>query len=326
MMKRKRLALAVAGGAVMLTALTGCSKEYVDDTMVALQYSGGIGEGGKFKDCLTSGNAIRTDDAIYRYPTTQRQDDFNTDRYKANDPDAADNKDITATTKDGVVVYIRGNQNFGLVTDCKTIQKFHEQIGKTRKAYFNEDGTYNGGWITTMNYYITPAVIARWRDAISQHDIKELWPSTGLYTDLTEEVNGDPSQTDSMQYDVDTRTEGNTQFYDRLTFTLTQIDVGEEYKDQYNQRQQAQTAADTAQLNKTAQIAQAQADKAVRVAQAEADAAEKHEQIIAYQGPGMSFADAVRAYNEAQAIAAGINPFQPGGTPLIQSGPQSGGN
>jgi regulator of protease activity HflC (stomatin/prohibitin superfamily) len=311
---KKRLAVAAVGLAVFSTALTGCSKQYIDSSMMGLRYAGGIGEGGKFKECLKTGKADYSDDTLYLYPTTQRQDDFNTDRYEPNDPNAADNKDITVTTKDGVQVSIRGNQNFGLNTDCDTIKAFHEQIGKTRKAYFNEDGSYNKGWITTMNYYITPATVEQWRDVISEHNVDELWPSTALYSDLVDTVNS------QMQAAVDKRTEGDESYYDRLTFTISSITPTEDYQQQYLQRQQAQTAAETAKLNKDAQVAQAEADKAVRVAQAEAAAAEKHEQIIAYQGPGMSFADAVRAYNEAQAIAAGINPYQPGGTPLIQSG------
>jgi hypothetical protein len=122
----------LALGVVSSAMLTGCSKQYIDPSLTALVYAGGIGEGGAFKECLPAGHAVRTDDAVYRYPTTQRQDDFNTDRYGPSNPNAADNKDISVTTKDGVKVYIRGNQNFGLITDCDTIREFHETIGATR--------------------------------------------------------------------------------------------------------------------------------------------------------------------------------------------------
>lgn len=294
-------------------ALTGCSKQYIDPSMMGLRYAGGIGEGGKFKECLKTGEVKYSDDTVYLYPTTQRQDDFNSDRYKPDDPNAADNKDIAVTTKDGVTVYIRGNQNFGLVTDCDTIKAYHELIGKTRKAYFNEDGSYKAGWITTMNYYITPATVEQWRDVISQHNVDELWPSTSLYNTLTDEVNG------NMQAAVDKRTEGSESFYDRLTFSISSITPTEDYQNQYLQRQQAQTAAETAKLNQDAQVAQAKADQAVRVAQAEAAAAEKHEEIAAYKLPGMTWAQAVRAFNEAQAIAAGINPWQPSGSLLTST-------
>lgn len=288
-------------------ASTGCSKQYIDPSMMALHYSGGIGEGGKFKECLKTGEVKYSDDAFYLYPTTQRQDDFNTDRYKPDDPNAADNKDITVTTKDGVQVSIRGNQNFGLDTDCDTIRAFHELIGQTRKAYFNKDGSYNKGWITTMNYYITPATIEQWRDVISRYNVADLWPSTKLYNALTDEVNS------HMQAAVDKRTEGDQSFYDRLTFSLTSITPTDEYQQQYLQRQQAQTAAETAELNKEAQVKQAEAEAAVKVAQAKAEAAAKQQEILTYKLPGMSYAQAVRAYNEAQAIAAGINPWQPSG-------------
>jgi regulator of protease activity HflC (stomatin/prohibitin superfamily) len=311
---KKRLAVAAVGVALVATTLTGCSKQYIDASMMGLRYAGGVGEGGKFKECLKTGKADYSDDTLYLYPTTQRQDDFNSDRYKPSDPNAADNKDITVTTKDGVPVHIRGNQNFGLNTECDTIRAFHETIGKTRKAYFNDDGTYNKGWITTMNYYITPATVEQWRDVISTHNVSELWPSTALYTALVDEVN------ENMPAAVDKRTEGDEKYYNRLTFSLTSITPAEAYQTQYLERQTAQTAAETADLNKAAKIKQAEADKAVRVAQAEAEAAEKREQIKAYQLPGMTEQQAVRAYNEAQLIAKGGNPYQPGGTPLIQTG------
>jgi regulator of protease activity HflC (stomatin/prohibitin superfamily) len=165
-----------------------------------------------------------------------------------------------------------------------------------------------------MNYYITPAVVEQWRDVISTHTIDELWPSTALYSDLVSEVNS------NMQAAVDKRTEGDTAFYNRLTFNLASIEAEQSYQDQYKQRQQAQTAAETAKLNKDAQVAQAKADQAVRVAQAKAAAAEKHADIAAFKLGNMSWAQAVRAYNEYQAIQAGINPYQPGGQPLITAG------
>ena len=77
MKKLMLLAVAVLG----LASLTACSSEYTDPAMVMVRYEGGPTEGGKFVECVKPGTKIVTNDSLYRYPTTQRQDDFNSDRY-----------------------------------------------------------------------------------------------------------------------------------------------------------------------------------------------------------------------------------------------------
>lgn len=300
----KKLILVVIALAMTLL-MSGCSEHYTDDSMIALRYAGGIGEGGSFKECVQPGEKQVSDDSYYNYPTTQRQDLWDSGN------NAADHQDLEVTSKDGVPMYVNLNVNFGLVTDCKTLKKFHDTIGRTRKAYFNADGSYNSGWIDVMNYYISPAVISRMRTEVAKYNASELWPNTAKLTDIQATVQGDPASTNSLQYEVDRLTEGDEQFYNRLTVNLYAIKPSEEFQQLYTERQQAQTKAETAKANETAQVAQARADGAVQVAQAKAKAAAERQSILAYKLSGMSMAQAVRAYNEAQLIAAGGNPYQP---------------
>lgn len=310
----KRITLTAVALVVVGGGMSACSSHFTEPDMIAIRYAGGPTEGGEFKECVEGGQKQIDNDTYYPYPTTQRQnlwDSTNND---------ADHDDLQLATKDGVPVGLRINLNFGLNTDCDVIRKFHEQIGKTRKAWFNDDGSYNGGWITTMNYYTSPALVARARETLSEYTMADLWPSTAALGEIQEAIQGETDSTDSIQAAVDHLTEGDEQFYDSLTVTIIEVVPDPGYRDQFLERQKAQTAADTAELNKTAQIKQAEADKAVRVAQAQASAAEKHQEILAYKLPGMTNKDAVQAYNEAQAISRGINPWQPNGTILTGAG------
>lgn len=310
----------LATGAVLLLSgiLAGCSSTYTDPSMIALRYAGGLTEGGEFKECVEPGTKQVGNDTYYMYPTTQRQNVWDSTN------DAADHEDLELASKDGVPVYVRLSTNFGLNTDCKTLRTFHDQIGNTRNAYFTVDGQSNEGWVKTMNYYISPAVIARARDVVADYKMSELWPSTGKIKEIQDSIQGDdPDSEDSLQGEVNKLTEGDEEFYNRLSVKVIEVVPDESYRSQFLERQKAQTAAETADLNKEAQVKQAEANQAVKVAEAKAEAAAKKAEIKAYQLPGMTTKDAVRAYNEAKAIEKNLNPWQPNGA-ILSNLPETG--
>lgn len=294
----KKLILGAVGVVLLTLGLSACGTHYTDPSMQALRYSHGLTEGGKFKECLPPGHKIVSNDKFYYYPATQRQDLWDSGNK------AADHPNLTVTSKDGVQFKVAVNVGFYLNDDCDTLRKFHETIGNTRKAYFDSNGIYHQGWVNTMNYYVSPAVVNTFQDTVSQYNAADLWPATGDRKAIQEAV-----QT-ALQGNVDQLTDGS-QFFNKLSVAIYSISPGSAYKTLWTDRQEAQTKAQTAQDNQKAQQAQAAADGAVKAAQASANAQAVKAAIQGFQGPGMSWAEATDAYLKSLIVQTGGNPYQP---------------
>lgn len=288
--------LAVIGGVIAIAAaLTGCTQHFTDPSMVALRYSGGLTEGGKFVECVDPGVKTVDNDTYYNYPTTQREDVWDSARFNADDVagSSADQGDLQVTDKTGNTVGLKVKAVFTLNTDCDVLQEFHEKIGRTREAWFDEESKYGSGWLWVMNNYISSAVEEEAANYAVNYTVEELWLDPSVRDKLASDIE------DNIQKAVNDRMEGKAEFFKIGDISIINALPNAEFQELYQDRKNSQVRAQTAEANKQAQIAEAQASAAVAEEQAKAKAAE----ISGYGGPD--------AYLRWLAIQEGMNPYQP---------------
>lgn len=313
----KRIAIGLA--AALALVMSGCSitgDNLTDPSFQTARYAGGVGEGSKFKECVEGGEKMVGDDTYYPYPATQREAVWDSDKFVDRDGDgfgdgSADYPDLEVTDADGRRVYVKMKVQFFLNTDCTpvtvgdtryeggTLQAFHEKIGKTRKAYFNESGEYGSGWLWAMNNYISTPVVN--------------FVSRASRVEKAEEMYKDAAIQDAMQTDlaaalpglVNDGMETDLQFYERFGVQIFKITPDDEYLNLLRDRENAQIKAETAQANSEARVAEAKANAEV----AEAEARVRQAEIRGYGG--------IEGYLKNKAIDKGINPWQPTTSGLI---------
>jgi regulator of protease activity HflC (stomatin/prohibitin superfamily) len=143
--KKKHLVLM----AVMALALTGC-RANTQSNEVAVHVTGYdiFPTDAKVKDCInpSTNKYIGIGDDAYVYPAGQRSFTFDS-------KNGADFPPIAVVSKDNVTMTLSGTISFYLNTDCKTLMKFHQQIGSKNwnghAAYVN-GGNYDG-WINMLD-------------------------------------------------------------------------------------------------------------------------------------------------------------------------------
>lgn len=301
----KKFILAVVIGVLAVGGLSACTGQgLTDPSMQTLRYTGGTGQGSKFKECVDPGSKMVSDDTFYPYPTTQREDVWDTDNFEQGSK-SADHDDLTLTDSDGNTVYVKMKVSFFLNTDCTpvevngrkfpggTLQAFHELVGKTRHAYFNEDGSYGSGWLWAMDNYISSSVTDYMTKATRTEKAEDMW----LKSSISNEFQAGLAQ--ALPGLVNAGMETDLEFYKDFTIKIYSITPADDYLQLYKDRQAAQIKAQTANANKDAQIAEAKAAAAV----AEQQAKVKQAEIDGY--------GSVDAYLKFLAIQEGINPFQP---------------
>ena len=311
---RKYYTLAVLGVilGILFGVISACGfsgDQRTDPSYRTLRYEGGDFSGSKFKECMGDGEKIASNDKFYSYPTTQREDVWDSNNFEAGNK-SADNTDLVLTDKNGVTVNAKVKVDFFLNTSCEpvtvdgkeykggTLQAFHELIGKTRGAYFNvgKSGTnaYSSGWIWAMTNYISNPLENQLNVEARQTTADAMWLDSAEKTKMENELEAKlPALINAgMETDLD--------FYKIANIQITSLTPGDDYLDLFKKRQTAKIDAQTAQINKHS-----------RVVGAEADAAVKCADVLGYRLSGMSYTDAVNAYLKAKAIEAGMNPFQP---------------
>lgn len=286
----KRYSLIVAVVAALALLFTGCSLTsdgLADPSYKTLRYGGGVGEGSKFKECLEGGEKLASDDNFYPYPTSQREDVWDSDHFDPNDPDgsSADQGDLEVVDKDGRKVYVKMKIQFFLNTSCDpvevngvkypggTLQVWHEKIGKTRGAWFDpnpEKGhlPYGSGWIWAMNNYISSSATDYLGRTAKTYGAEEMYKSLTIQNDVQQGLQ------DAIQGLVDASMETDLSFYQDFNVKIYKITPEQEFLDLLKERDNARIKADTAEANKAAQVKQAEADAAVARAQAEIKKAE----------------------------------------------------
>ena len=290
-MNRKRVFGAVFA-LVGVFALSACSTQFTDPSMVALRYEGGLTEGGKFVECVEPGTKRISNDTYYPYPTTQREDVWDSENFERG-ANSADQNDLEVIDKDGNVANLKIKVVFTLTTECKVLQEFHEKIGRTRKAWFNDDGSYGDGWLWAMNNYIGSAVSEKARSVATNYTVDQMWLDPKVRTQMAN------SMMETLQNAVNDGTEGDSQFYNIGSVRIFGAAPEEEFRKLYSERKSAQVKADTAEANRLARVAEAKAN--AQVAQEEA-------KIRKAEIDG--FGD-TNSYLKYLMVEKGMNPFQP---------------
>lgn len=289
----------------VLFALAACSNSgYTDPSVVTVRYEQGASQGGKFVECVEPGKKIVTNDKLYPYPATQREDVWDSANYNAGSK-SADHPDMELTDKDGNLVYVKMKVSFFLNTDCSPVtvngkkypggalQVFHELIGKTRHAYFNKDGSYGDGWLWAMDNYLSSSVVDYMTKATRTETADVMWKTSAVSTDFAGGL------ADQLPALVNAGMETDLQFYKDFTVKIYSITPEAEYLNLYKDRQNAKIKAETAEANKAAAIAEAKAKAAV----AEEEAKIREAQARGYGGYDNMLKD--------KAIDNGLNPWQP---------------
>jgi hypothetical protein len=282
----KRIAILIVAAMIGLVALSACSLSddgYSDPAFRTLRYEGGDFGGSKFKECLSEGEKLASNDRYYAYPTTQRQDKWDSANF-GQGAKSADYADMVLTDKSGIGVNLKVTVPFVLNTSCEeveangktypggAIQAFHEIFGKTRNGYFDPktDGnnSYGEGWLWLMDTYISNCVVQTLTPKVRAQDAETLWLDDAKRTELTTGLK------DLVQKCVNDSMETDLQFYTIGNATVDKITPDEQFVALYRDRQEAKTRAETADLNKAAQIAEAQAKAAVAKEEAKVKLAE----------------------------------------------------
>lgn len=154
MTKTKKILLSVFG-VFALVLTTACTAVDTDADEVGLHYEGGSYSAKKFKECYdpSTHDRVGPGDKIYLYPVGQRTFSFTGKAGSESDPIAVKTKTV------GINNTVAGYVTFTLNTDCKTIRKFHETVGKKYGAYGEDSGAFSGGklpdgWVKFLNDYI----------------------------------------------------------------------------------------------------------------------------------------------------------------------------
>jgi hypothetical protein len=302
-MKKIFVIVAVAFGLF----LTACSADgYTDLSMKTLRYEKGSTQGGQFVECVNPGEKIVTNDALYPYPTTQRENVWDSDQF-GKGSQSADHADLEVLDKNGVVVFFKVKVPFFLNTDCSpvtvngkkypggTLQVFHEMIGKTRQAYFNEDGSYGNGWLWAMDNYISSSVV----DYLKRE--ARVYTAEQLYNDPAVREQLQTGLVAAMPDLVNATMETDLEFYKfpKTSVKIYDVRPEDEYLAIFKERQAAEERAATAEINREAKVAEAKANAEI----AEAQAKVKRAEIEGYGG--------FENWNKSKAVENGLNPYQP---------------
>lgn len=316
MTKTIKRAVAVAAAVAVAMTLAGCGATTTDNTLVTLHYKGGLTQGESFDKCIAPGAKEIDDggDKNYRYPVTQREWVNDTAEYNRAGHGNADTESLTFTSKDGIPITAVVRTSFTLNTSCARVeadgkrypggvlQAFHELIGKTRKAYFAEDGSYSSGWLWVLGNYVGRPVNSQLGVIGHQYTAEEYYNDPSLKNQIAEEMN------EVIADAVNKVMVTDLEFFQGITVSVDKLDVPDDLKALYTERQNARVEAETAELNAKAKVAEAEAN--AKIAKAEAQII--REQIRAYPS--------YEAYLKAKAIESGMNPFQPGGGVLVNGG------
>ncbi len=161
-------ALAVAGVLVLGVSATGCSVSVRPDGM-GLEYNAGPFSSTKFDTCGSGRVWHGPGDKVYIYPIGQRTYRFG---------DHGDTDALKIVSKDNLELTVEGVATFSLNASCKTLRKFHEEIGLKYEAYEDD------GWAEMLRVYIgAPLDRAldqvskkyKWIDLYSNPEVKKAW-------------------------------------------------------------------------------------------------------------------------------------------------------
>jgi hypothetical protein len=144
----KRGALAIGLVGMVLLTSTGCSRAAPDLDEVTLIYDKGPASKTSFQECVDPGKTAWAGpfDQTYSYVAGQITYDFT----GAKD---AESPELKLISQDNQEMSVSGVLTIDLNTDCKTLQNFHENIGR-RKHMYNDGDKVGEGWVPGLQTYI----------------------------------------------------------------------------------------------------------------------------------------------------------------------------
>lgn len=287
----KKSTAIIAGVAAL--ALSGCSSVSTAPDQVSLHYKGGSFSSRTFSDCVPASTKDWNGpgDDHYSYPASQRI-------YDATGGEGAESAPFTVVSEDNAELQIPVTVTFTLITECGVLREFHERLGNRYGAYMDGDDTTEG-WVRLLNTIIGKPLDTTLDRIAQEYTWRELWNDPKAKTAIESEVNADLAALVERQA-------GGIYFDDFQALIQKPNPINQGLKDAIAQEQ-------TSVAKSNAAKAQAEADEAralAEIAVAEAEAAKRKAEI---EGFG-----SVENYLKAKALEKGINPWQPGGSILVE--------
>ncbi|MDP9843308.1 SPFH domain-containing protein [Streptosporangium lutulentum] len=150
--------------ALLAFAATACASVNTEPDETAVVYYGAMGSATKFEKCVNPSKreSVSISDNSWTYPAGQRTFDFS-------GSEGAESKPLEVVSKDNVKMTVPGVVTFALNTDCKTLQQFHDRIGRKFSAFFYGTGLdrSEAGWNQMLSTYLR-VPLDRALDAASQ--------------------------------------------------------------------------------------------------------------------------------------------------------------
>ena len=296
--KMKIALLGVAGA----LALTGCSAPSTASDEIAVHKGSGWTEGKEDKGCVLPATreifwGQGMGDDYFHYPTSQRVFDF------TGQP-GSDHAPFEVVSKDGQTLTVPGTLSFFFNADCETITAFHDQLGASKRAYLNDDGTVSDGWIQFLNLYFAPPIDATLDRIAKKYTWKELYADVSIKDEMNRQMNTEVARLINQQL------LGDKEYFTGYTSLVTQPIADPELVAAVKKEEtsRANAAATEAQAKADAAAAEAAANSQVAQKTAELKVAKlerqiKQQEIDAFGGP--------ENYINWLAVEQGINPFQP---------------
>lgn len=295
----RRLAVAVIALAALV--LTGCSMPSTQADEVFVHKGSGFTEGHDDKGCVPQADRQINwgqgwGDDYFAYPASQRIFDFRGGKDSDRGP-------FDVVSKDGQTLQVPGTMSFLLNIDCKTLQKFHDRIGNRDHAYMDDNQT-GAGWVKVLNLYMAPPLDATLDRVAKQYTWRELRSNLSIKDEMNTEVAATIARL------IDNLTEGDEHFFTAFAPLVLQPIAPPDLVKTETDREAAVAQAATTEAKAKADAAAAKAAADAQVAQKEAelkvaniDAQIRAAEIRSYGG--------AEAWAKAQAVAKGINPWQP---------------
>jgi SPFH domain / Band 7 family len=296
----------VAVGVVVLVAvgaLFAASSVSTGPNEVAVHIGGGPLENASFKGCVPSGthqNLNSPGDTYVTYSTSQRDWDATGQRGADADP-------FKVVSSDNVEMQIPIIVRFYQITDCKTLEKFYDNLGQRYGAYITKSGAGSTGWETMVRKIVADPVDVELGRIAQKYKWTLVRNSPKVRTEIAT----------SLKDDIAGLVESNAQghYFDNFSVLVKKPEPTDpNLLKKINQAQAAIYSAQAAQVTAAAEKQEALAQIAVSKAQSSKSVAE----ILGFKLPGMTAQQAVRAYNEHYLISQNGNPYQPSGGMLLQ--------
>ncbi len=283
--RMRKIAMAI-GSIAVIGSMTACGVTTQEST-VKIQVGAGPFDDPKVKKCIDSGvkDNSPTNDDYYDYPASERDLD-------ATGQEGADQQPITVVSKDNAEMAIPITLRFNMITDCETLGKFFKAYGQRYNAYLDEDGTATSGWNTMLRKLMYDPMDTTLDEIAKKYNWRDLYNNAAAQNELVTTLK------ESIGEIVNENAKGEY-FENYVVLMKKPVPTNPELVSAIASEQAAVASAASAEAEAKAKEAQARAEAATARAEAL-----KQQAIITGYG---SFEN----YALAQAIEAGLNPFQP---------------